>query len=873
MAPPREHPARTSVEVLSTTRIGQLTGSTESGWPDLVDCQGWPLLNDTLPYGVRGVDLGANVLRGDRTYIFFGDVATMQRRDIDIENSDLVAWTDESVVLRHGGHLPRGWTFVLPFEPTDVEGQPDWQFCLKCGALFWNGDAHFKGACPLGGGHETFGVGFRFVLPFEPTAVGGQHDWRFCGKCAAMFWDGDPAFKGFCPAGPHHVHVHAGNRFVLPVAPPEGNLDVAGQGDWRFCGNCAGLFWNGDIAKGLCAGAPGGGFHLRPVLKAPDQYDPFRAPPPIFETRTVETPNGAFSFEDRIYVFAGIAEEKFSHFRRPGDPAAGQYLFSKADPSIPGPYETEFLFSPKLGWCAADQRRVSFFSHDVRGLRFVLQHDQAASSPGRMNGWRSCRRCEALFWDGDPAFKGVCQRQGAHEANPADPANYSLARGLAEGPQDQASWWRCGKCLLLFFDDGRSSAGLCPDGGGHSKDGAGLSAPHGSIEEDPKNQAHWRFCRKCSGLFFAAGSDLGTCAKDHGPHQPMGFDFVLTHDVGEDAGSQANWRCCGKCAGLFYAGSVAQGHCPKDGGGHAAAGYVFSLFHDVADAFDLQTNWRFCGKCFGLFFNGSADKGSCSSDGGGHLALGLDFGLGHNPGEDASGSWRFCMRCHGMVRDRLKDWAQWIAPCVVDNAAHPVLPADSGTGLVMIGFDTVDFRLAWMPLIHGSRPPFDSTKYYHAGKEKWLDEPDGSPDSGIFRLSRPGQYTHVSAAWLAGPRCWIALYATAWDATKQFDGPIVARVSKDLLDWSDEIRVFDPNRERAYGAYMHQPGLDKINPTVPPQEGSDLDNPGWAYGAFLLERFTTWDESARTLSLFYLLSLASPYQVQLMHSTLRFPGA
>ena len=66
-----------SVQVLSTIRIGQLTGTNGATWPDLVDPQGWPLLNDTGPYGVLGVDLGANTKHGDRTYIFFGDVATL----------------------------------------------------------------------------------------------------------------------------------------------------------------------------------------------------------------------------------------------------------------------------------------------------------------------------------------------------------------------------------------------------------------------------------------------------------------------------------------------------------------------------------------------------------------------------------------------------------------------------------------------------------------------------------------------------------------------------------------------------------------------------------------------------------------------------
>ncbi len=864
MAPSRRRP----LAVLSTVRIGQLTGSRGGPtWPDLVDPQRWPLQNDTGPYGVLGVDLGANTRHGNRTYIFFGDVSTKQAPD-DIENSDLVAWTDDASVIRHGGHLPRGWTFVLPFEPTAVEGQRDWQFCLKCGALFWNGDSAFKGACPRGGAHDTFGVGSRFVLPFEPTGAAGQQDWRFCGKCASIFWDGDPEFKGVCPAG--GVHASIGLHFVLPANPPAG---TEGQSDWRFCGNCAGLFWDGDIFKGVCAGAPGGGFRLHPVLQPSGHFDPFAADAPIRETRSLETPNGAFSFDGRVYVFAGIAAEQQSHSFRPDAPALGQYLFSKADPSIPGGYQTEYLFSPRMGWCATDASRTSFQSHDVRGLRFFLEHDRPAS-PGRVDGWRSCRKCQALFWNGNPAFRGVCQREGAHEIDPQDTADYSLAQGTSDDAQDQANWRQCGKCLDLFFEEG-TPAGLCPTGGVHNPVGVNQTAPHASIAEDAKRQAHWRYCGKCAGLFFAGSDDRGACPRDHLPHQALGFDFVLAHDVGEDAGTQTDWRCCGKCGGLFYDGFLQKGRCPKDGAGHAAAGYVFSLPHDQTPTLECQIHWRFCGKCAGLFFDGSADKGFCAVDGLGHQSAGLDFGLSHNPGEDATGSWRFCIRCHGMVRDNQRNWAAWIAPVVVDNSKHSNLPSHVGTGLVMIGFDWAKFRLAWMPLHAGTRPRFDAIHYYHSAQKAWCGIPDDDPDSGIFRHSHPGQYSHVSATWLDGPQRWIVLYGTASDSKPKgapyFQGPVVARISPDLLTWTDEIPLFDPVREGAYGISMHMPGKDRIFPLVPPSDPAAVDHPGWAYGAFILESYTTWDAEARILSLFYLLSFAYPYQVQVMHSSLRIP--
>jgi hypothetical protein len=118
----------TSAEVLSTVRIGQLTGSKrvrDPKWENPVDPIGWPLLNDTGRWGVMGADLGANTEHADgRLYFFTGDVAVewdpspeftgFSGEPLIINNSDLVAWTDDREILRHGGYLAQGWNFFLP---------------------------------------------------------------------------------------------------------------------------------------------------------------------------------------------------------------------------------------------------------------------------------------------------------------------------------------------------------------------------------------------------------------------------------------------------------------------------------------------------------------------------------------------------------------------------------------------------------------------------------------------------------------------------------------------------------------------------------------------------------------------------------------
>ena len=68
---------------------------------------------------------------------------------------------------------------------------------------------------------------------------------------------------------------------------------------------------------------------------------------------------------------------------------------------------------------------------------------------------------------------------------------------------------------------------------------------------------------------------------------------------------------------------------------------------------------------------------------------------------------------------------------------------------------------------------------------------------------------------------------------------------------------------------MHWPGHDNIHADCDPL-GLD-DKPGWAYGAFLLNRSNKWDPQTCALDLYYLLSLSFPYRVQVMHSRLLIP--
>jgi len=747
------------VEVLSTVRIGQLTGSTrvsDPKWEHSVDPMQWPLLNDTGRWGVIGVDLGANTEHSDgRLYFFFGDVAVEWDPNFPgysgdpqiIKESDLVAWTDDTEVFRHGGHLEFGWNFFLPNDEqgaTASTGQPDWRFCGRCGGLFLAPNESTAGSvCPKGGEHRW--IGKKFFLPNDhqgATDATGQKDWRFCGKCHGLFWASHSQPAGACPKGDKHEPMDW--FFYLPN-DQQGATFATGQPDWRFCINCNGLFWAGSAFKGLCPGASlrGGGFHLHAVVQHEGpfkgKFAPLNAQDPIGLTSTYETPSGAFSYNGRVYVFVNVSETKYSGRVRFADPAYGLYLVSNSNPdftggmrddlSFPPTYIKEFLFSPRIGCCPKDANRSLFESHEILDFKFILPQ-AADGAPADLNNWRFCKKCEAIFWN--DGLSGACWKGGRHEA---DGGVYPLSPGTAEDARHQSNWRRCQDCASLFWDGDSAKKGLCPAGGNHRGMGEALLIPHLSEEEDPHN----------------------------------------------------------------------------------------------------------------------------------------------------NGDWRFCLKCHGMVKSNQMDVFPGVAAWVVDNANND-LPEREGKGVVMftVGYwrghiADPGFRLAWMPLKSGG-PRLQDTLYYTGkpGRERWSDNADEV--ATLFPHSK--FYTSLSAAWLDGPRCWILLYSDATPDSgniEDFKGPVMARISTQLWDWSEPIEIFRPVDGRDYGSYMHWPGRDPINLDVPPlppwdpdRPGQREDKPGWAYGAFILNRFTKWDEATRVLEIYYLLSTSRPYQVQLMHSTLRF---
>jgi hypothetical protein len=205
-----------------------------------------------------------------------------------------------------------------------------------------------------------------------------------------------------------------------------------------------------------------------------------------------------------------------------------------------------------------------------------------------------------------------------------------------------------------------------------------------------------------------------------------------------------------------------------------------------------------------------------------------------------------------------------IAPWVVNNAEWPGLPCETGDGLLFWGQGLEEeagwsVYLAWMALPPGQHLPVD-LKYYSGSGISWSDE----QQEAIPLFSMP-DVSALSVGWIPEVSRWLMLYTRASLARPRES--IVCRVAKTPWEWSEEIAIFDPEQEGAFTNYMHEPGEDDLNLLPPERPSADS---GWAYAPFLLNRYTCWDGRCRIVTIYYLMSTHSPYQVMLMRSQLHF---
>jgi hypothetical protein len=134
-------------------------------------------------------------------------------------------------------------------------------------------------------------------------------------------------------------------------------------------------------------------------------------------------------------------------------------------------------------------------------------------------------------------------------------------------------------------------------------------------------QDNWARCMHCNLMFFNGYRDnKGRCAAPgRRTHQAQTGDFQkyqITYDDSTGPG-QGDWRFCGKCSALFFNGYADKGRC-AGGGGHEAAGWNFFLYHDRRPTQNEEPGWRYCGKCHALFNTSTTRNIGCPADGQAH---------------------------------------------------------------------------------------------------------------------------------------------------------------------------------------------------------------------------------------------------------------
>ncbi len=130
-------------------------------------------------------------------------------------------------------------------------------------------------------------------------------------------------------------------------------------------------------------------------------------------------------------------------------------------------------------------------------------------------------------------------------------------------------------------------------------------------------QGDWRWCEKCTGLFWT-GTDLagGVCPAGAQHERRASSNYTLMIDVPTAAG-QHHWRWCDKCKGMFWgADEPENGACPA-GGAHKRGESDYTVLMDQPTALG-QHDWRWCHKCSGLFWTSNIQVGGNCPAGGTH---------------------------------------------------------------------------------------------------------------------------------------------------------------------------------------------------------------------------------------------------------------
>jgi hypothetical protein len=136
---------------------------------------------------------------------------------------------------------------------------------------------------------------------------------------------------------------------------------------------------------------------------------------------------------------------------------------------------------------------------------------------------------------------------------------------------------------------------------------AGASATLAGTAKAELAQGSWRWCGRCSALFYGPHQSSSICPG--ADHHSFGSNWLYIVPYDEPAGTlnpQPRWYWCGQCKGLFHTDNIAYtfgGVCPKPGHPAHQAGqgsFQYSVYYATPSL--GQPNWAYCRVCYGLFW-------------------------------------------------------------------------------------------------------------------------------------------------------------------------------------------------------------------------------------------------------------------------------
>ena len=155
---------------------------------------------------------------------------------------------------------------------TTPNPQPGWGQCIYCSTMFWVAEAslsHCASSSSLNGTHAVGSGTYNYDINNGVSGNGQsnpQVGWHYCTACKGMCWG---VSNGYCMGT---LDDHQGGPTVYALnwgQPVSQKPPPVLQANWRYCGKCALLYWQGPT--GNSAGAcPSGGEH---TAGSPTIYD------------------------------------------------------------------------------------------------------------------------------------------------------------------------------------------------------------------------------------------------------------------------------------------------------------------------------------------------------------------------------------------------------------------------------------------------------------------------------------------------------------------------------------------------------------------------------------------------------------------------